>query len=124
MSKPNSADRVAAARAAIDHISVDDAKPLVGGDSHLFVDVRERHEVEAGKIPGAVHAARGSLEFTLDPQSGMAIDDLVTDKTMIVVCGSGGRAAFATQLAQEFGYKAVCLEGGMKAWRAADGAVE
>lgn len=53
----------------------------------------------------------------------MHIAELSGGRRLIFVCGSGGRAALATRLAQNFTYDAVCLEGGMKKWRAAGGAV-
>ncbi|MEM8988593.1 MAG: rhodanese-like domain-containing protein [Pseudomonadota bacterium] len=123
MSKVTSADLIAAAKAAIDHISVDDAKPLAGGGDVVFVDVRDSKELEAGAIPGAVHAPRGGLEFALDPASDFAVAELVSGKRLVMVCGSGGRAAFATKLAKDMGHDAVCLEGGFKGWKAGGGPV-
>lgn len=119
-----SAERVAAAKAAIESMDIETAKDLIEDDRYVFVDVRDSAELDSGKIPGAVHAHRGGLEFALDKASEFSNAELIGGKTLIMVCGSGGRAALATKLANEFGLTAVCLVGGMKGWRAANGAIE
>ena len=124
MATLKSADLVAEAKAAIKHVSVDEVKTKLGDGSHVIVDVRDSAELQAGKIPGAVHAHRGGLEFALDPDSDFANPALTGGKTLVMVCGSGGRASLATQLALGFGHDAVCLEGGMKAWTAAGAPTE
>jgi rhodanese-related sulfurtransferase len=43
---------------------------------------------------------------------------------MVVVCQSGNRSARATALLTRFGFEAVSLNGGMRAWAAAGLAVE
>ncbi|NQY98427.1 MAG: rhodanese-like domain-containing protein [Henriciella sp.] len=120
MSK-SSAERVAAAKAEIESVDVETAKGLIGNNRYVFVDVRDSAELEAGKIPGSVHSHRGGLEFALDAASDFRNPELTGGRTLVMVCGSGGRAALATKLAIEFGHPAVCLEGGMKAWIGADG---
>lgn len=119
MQKLTAAMLIAEANKAIRHITVGDARKKLNDPDFVFVDVRDSAELAAGRIPGVVHAQRGGLEFALDPESGMAVDALVSGKTLIMICGSGGRAALATKLALEFGRDARCLEGGMKAWIAA-----
>ena len=123
MSKVTSADLLAAAKAAIEFISVEDAKALANDDTAVFVDVRDSKELEAGAIPGAIHAPRGGLEFALDPASDFAVTELTSGTRLVRVCGSGGRASFATKLAKDMGHDAVCLEGGFKAWKTAGGEV-
>ena len=59
----------------------------------------------------------------LDPASDFSMPELISGKRLVMVCGSGGRAAFATKLAKDMGHDAVCLEGGFKGWRAAGGEV-
>lgn len=115
------AGRVAAARSVTRSIAVDEALTRLDSPAHLFVDVREDSEWAAGHIPGAIHAPRGSLEFALDPTSSLHRAELDGGRTLVMVCGSGGRAALACRLAQQFGYNAVYLDGGMKGWRAASG---
>jgi enamine deaminase RidA (YjgF/YER057c/UK114 family)/rhodanese-related sulfurtransferase len=117
-----SSDRaLAQARAEVPHVEAGDAIARVEDPGLLFVDVRERHERDEGFIPGSVHAARGLLEFHLDPASDMHMPELASRRTLVMVCGSGGRAALAAQLAQRHGLRAACLRGGMRAWREGDG---
>ena len=124
MTNATSEKLLAAARAAIDHVSIDEAKSLCDGGAAVLVDIRDSKELDAGAIPGAVHAPRGGLEFALDPCSELAMTELTSGKRLIMVCGSGGRAALATKLAKDMGANAVCLQGGFKAWKAAGGSVE
>jgi len=59
----------------------------------LVLDVRDPSEIEkTGKIKGAVNVSRGMLEFRADPESQYHIPAFQTDKTVLVYCGSGGRA--------------------------------
>lgn len=119
MPKLTSAGLVEQARAEIEQLAPEDARRLVLDDGWLFVDVREREELAAGRIPGSLHAPRGSLEFYLDRESAFHMPELTDGRTLVFVCGSGGRAALATKLARGFGLDAVCLTGGMRAWLAA-----
>ncbi len=116
MEKLSSSVLLETARKNIEHISVADAKFKLNDQNYAFVDVREKHEYEAGHIPSAIHAARGLLEFYLDPESDFYIKDLASAKTLIFVCGSGGRAALSAKLAKDFGYTVCCMTGGMRAW--------
>jgi enamine deaminase RidA (YjgF/YER057c/UK114 family)/rhodanese-related sulfurtransferase len=92
--------------------------------SLLFVDLRDSAERAEGAIPGSVHADRGRLEWKLDPTSHLHDARLTSGRRLVMVCGSGGRAALATLLAGGLGLDAACLRGGMHGWRAAGGAVE
>ena len=112
------------ARTAINYIPIGEAIDLLGSDQVLFVDVRELEEYMESTIRGSIHTPRGWLEFLLDPDSGFQNPDLITGKKMILFCGSGGRSTLATKLARDMGYDAVCLQGGLKAWIAANGPTE
>ena len=58
---------VAAAKAAVPSITVDDAAALRCRADVLFVDVRDAEEVAAtGMIEGALNVSRGMLEFRAD----------------------------------------------------------
>ena len=48
----------------------------------------------------------------------------LTDKTIVVYCGSGGRAALCGQTLKEYGYKNVRSLGSLKDWVDAGGEVE
>jgi rhodanese-related sulfurtransferase len=117
---------VAEARAAVETIPAAEAITYLHADDVVFVDVRELPELERdGKIPGAVHAARGSLEFYADPDSPAHKAVFASGKQLIVYCASGLRSVLATQRLQEMGLHRVAqIDGGLAAWKAANGPVE
>ncbi|MEM7044242.1 MAG: rhodanese-like domain-containing protein [Pseudomonadota bacterium] len=118
-------DMVAEANAAIDTMSIEDARKLVSSDDVVFVDVREKEEVAKGKIPGAVHVSRGLLEFIADPNSPMHNPALSSGKPVVVYCASGGRSALAGETLKDMGVdKVTNMLGGMNAWREAGYDVE
>lgn len=123
ISRPSRAeDLMAHARANVDMIGVTEAIRLHADGSAEFVDVRETHErSEKGMIPGSVHAARGMLEFHIDPNSSFSLPVFTTRKRIVFVCGSGGRALLSAETARAMGVTGAVLEGGMKAWIEARG---
>jgi rhodanese-related sulfurtransferase len=119
------AELVAEANAAVPTVSVDEAKALLGQDDVVFVDVREPQELAAGKIPGAVHAPRGSLEFYADPQSPVHKPELASGKRLVLYCGSGGRSALAAKTLKDMGVaNPINMIGGFKGWQEGGGAIE
>lgn len=123
--KITSNDMLRDARAAITQIELSDAKALHGNPDYVFVDVRERHEREAGFIPGSVHATRGLIEFYLDPASDFHLPQLGTGRKLVFYCASGGRSALVARTAQEMGIEGgLSLLGGFKGWKAGGGPVD
>jgi rhodanese-related sulfurtransferase len=120
------AEMVAEANAAVDTLEVEEAKRLVGRDDVVFVDVREAAELAAqGKIPGAVHATRGLLEFYADPSSPAHKPELASGKRLVVYCASGGRSALAAKALQDMGIgKVANMLGGFTTWQQEGGAIE
>jgi rhodanese-related sulfurtransferase len=120
------AELVAEANAAVDTLSVEEAKQLVGKDDVVFVDVREGGELAVqGKIPGAVHAPRGMLEFYADPSAPYHKPELNSGKRLVVYCASGGRSALAAKTLKDMGIDKVAnLLGGFTAWQQGSGEVE
>jgi rhodanese-related sulfurtransferase len=113
-----------AANAAVPKISGKEAQEMVAKGA-LLVDVRDGTEVAAtGKAAGAIHIPRGSLEFKADPASPAADKNFALDKTVILHCASGGRAALAGKLLKDMGYDKVYNLGGLKDWVEAGGKVE
>ena len=54
----------------IETLCIDEALALYGRNEVLFVDIRDVRELEReGRVPGALHAPRGMLEFWVDPKS-------------------------------------------------------
>ena len=119
-------DLVAEANAAVDRLSVEEAKGLVGRDDVVFVDLRETKELESqGRIPGAVHAPRGLLEFHADPESPLHKPELVSGKRLVVYCASGGRSALGAKTLKDMGIANVAnMLGGFAAWKDSGGEIE
>lgn len=118
-------EMMAAANAAVPKISGAEARDAVAGGNALLVDVRDGTEVAAsGKAAGAVHVSRGMLEFQADPESPAFNRAFDKDKTLLVYCASGGRAALAGKTLKDMGYGDVRNLGGFKDWVEAGGEVE
>ena len=119
-------DYLAEANACIESCSVQDALRMHTRRDWVFIDVRDASELaKEGKIPGAVHASRGLIEFKIDPDSAMHDPAFEPGKRFIFYCGTGGRSALAAQRAVEMGLEqVVSMAGGFNAWKAADGPVE
>jgi len=114
------------ANAAIETIAVKNALSLVGEDSVTLIDIRDVRELwQEGKIPGAVHAPRGMLEFWVDPDSPYHRDVFASGKKFVLYCKSGWRSALATKQLQDMGLEAIAhIDGGFGAWVEADGPIE
>lgn len=80
------------------------------------LDVREPDEWAAGRIAGSVHIPVGELVARQD--------EVPEDLPLVVVCRSGNRSAFATEMLVRAGYEAENLAGGLQAWHAAGLALE
>jgi sulfur-carrier protein adenylyltransferase/sulfurtransferase len=86
-------------RSNVRFVSLEDLKTrLEKKDPITLVDVREKDEVRAGTIPGALHIPRGFLE--------MQVEQKLPDKNaeIIVYCAGGTRSAFAAKTLSELGY--------------------
>ncbi len=113
------------AGSAVKKIDVDEARRLMAEEDALVVDVREGPEVHAGgKVKGAHHVPRGTLEFKADPEATTHDAAFRTDRPIVVYCASGGRAALAGQTLQQMGYDKVYNLGGFKDWAEAGGETE
>ena len=108
-------DLLAAAKARIQEISVDQAdEAILKADA--LIDVREADEFAAGHLPGALHISRGLLEFKLSGDPQLSARDL----KLVVYCKTGGRAALAACALHEMGYLHVkSIAGGFDAWASA-----
>ena len=111
-----------AADVAMQYITADEAKELVGNDEYVFFDVRKAADSSANSIVGAqawdMDAAKEG-----DAEAGKATMKKATeglDKKLILVCYSGKRYAQATTNAlAAIGYdmsKVYTLEGGFNNW--------
>ena len=114
-----------AANAAVPKITPAEAREKIAKGNALLLDIRDGTEVqESGKAAGAVHVSRGLLEFRADPDAPTHDKNFSRDKTILIYCASGGRAALAGKLLKDMGYNEVYNIGGFKDWAESGGAVE
>jgi rhodanese-related sulfurtransferase len=115
-------DLVADARSRIAEISPQVAAALLSGPGqHIVIDVREPAEFEAGHIRDAHNIPRGMLEFQVEAHPAVAcVTDAalsVRDRSLIVVCRSGARAALAADALGRMGFSQVrSIAGGVVGW--------
>lgn len=117
---------VETARREIKEFSAAEAVALARDPKVLLVDIRDPRELaREGKIPGALHAPRGMLEFWVDPESQYFKPVFGEDRTFVFFCAGGLRSALTTKTLQDMGLAPVAhIEGGFSAWKAAGGPVE
>ena len=86
----------------------------------VVVDIRDIRELaREGRVPGAVHAPRGMLEFWVDPTSPYHREVFAqNDKTYVFFCAAAWRSALAAKSMQDMGFGPVAhMEGGFANWR-------
>ncbi len=110
----------------VESISVAETLEFANRNDMVLVDIRDIRELNRdGRIPGAIHAPRGMLEFWIDPASPYHKEVFAQDKSYVFMCAGGMRSLLATKTAQDMGMKPVLnLSGGFKAWKEAGGAIE
>lgn len=124
------AQMVEEAMAQIETISVAEAKAILDRDPHseqtVIVDIRDIRELHReGKIPGALHAPRGMLEFWVDPDSEYHREVFSSGKRFVLYCAKSHRSALATQTLQNMGLTPVShIGGGFEAWKQASMPIE
>jgi len=105
---------VTEAKKNITEISPQDAAAKLNGGEAVIIDVRDKDEWDEGRIPGATHMSRGTIEFD--------VEEKVPDSNTMIIChcGGGGRSALAAESLQKMGYKNVrSMAGGLRAWKTA-----
>ncbi len=108
-------------------VSIEEARAAQEDGSAVLIDIRDIRELQReGRIPGAVHAPRGMLEFWVDPESRYFRDVFAqADKTYIFFCALAWRSALATKAMQDMGMEPVAhIEGGFTAWKESGAPVE
>jgi rhodanese-related sulfurtransferase len=110
-----------AAEREIETLPTEEAIALVGRDDVVLVDIRDIRELQReGRVPGAVHAPRGMLEFWVDPESPYYKERFNGEKKLIFFCAGGLRSALATKTVRDMGLTNVAhIEGGFGAWQKA-----
>lgn len=118
-------DMLAAANAAVPRVTPEEGEALMAKGNALVVDVRDLPEVQAsGKIKGAVHVSRGMLEFRADDSTPYHNKAFTRDKSIILYCASGGRAALGGKALKDLGYTKVFNLGAFKDWADSGGEIE
>jgi rhodanese-related sulfurtransferase len=84
------------------------AKQMMDTLDVFILDVREKSEYDAGRIPGAVHIPIRELP--------KRVGELPKGKPIIVYCGSGHRGGIALPYLRGQGYNVINIIGGFKAW--------
>src|SRR5262245_49702133 len=93
----------------IPEIDVGDIQP--GSADHVLLDVRNAHEWEAGHAPGSMWIPLAEIE--------RARFELPMNLPVQCICRSGQRSARAAETLMSWGFDAVNVVGGLKAWAAA-----
>jgi rhodanese-related sulfurtransferase len=99
----------------VPEVTPEDVAGLVEAGA-LLVDVRELDEWQAGHAPAASHVPMREVPGR--------IDELPTDRCIVAICRSGGRSRSVAEALIGAGFDVVNVEGGMRAWEAADLPIE
>lgn len=112
---------VEAAKQDLENLSAEELKAEMDGEDAVVVDIRDHRELYLkGKIPGAVHAPRGMLEFWIDPASEYYREVFEPSRRYVLYCAGGGRSALAAKAMKDMGYRDVAhLEPGFGGWESA-----
>ena len=110
---------VAEAKTRIREVTPEDALATRRrGDDAVYLDVREPHEWNLFRIPGAVHVPLGQLDQRV-------ADAVPRDRRVVVYCARGNRSALAADAMQNMGYAdVVSLAAGITGWAHAGGEID
>lgn len=119
MTHKSGSDLINEAKARIEEVSPREVRSMQEqGDDTVYLDVREPNEWNLGRIPGAVHIPRGTLETKVEGA-------VPRDRNVIVYCAGGNRSALAADTLRQMGYERVrSMADGWRGWVNAGGAVE
>jgi len=119
-------EMLAAAKAEIEELSVEQLQAEIEAGTCTVIDIRDVRELwDKGAIPGAKSMPRGMLEFWFDPESPYFRGNVSYDERYVLHCAGGQRSALAAKVLVDLGYANVAhLEPGFNGWAAAGGAVE
>lgn len=99
------------------NVDVATVRALQGRDDVVLIDVREPEEYAAGHIPGVRLIPMGEVPSRLN--------EIPTDKTVIVTCRSGNRSGQITSFLRRNGFTRVHnMQGGLLEWQRAGYPVE
>lgn len=91
-----------------------EATRLINDRNPVVLDIRETRELDAGKLPNAIHIPLSQLSSRSQEIAGF------TSRPVLAYCARGNRSASAAGRLTKLGFKEVYgLRGGINAWRAA-----
>jgi rhodanese-related sulfurtransferase len=94
-----------------DVIDVQTVASIKESDDVYLIDVREQWEYDEGHIPGVTLIPMGQISDRLD--------EIPTDKNVIVTCRTGNRSGQVTDYLRQVGFDNVHnMAGGIVAWQA------
>jgi rhodanese-related sulfurtransferase len=106
-------DMVEKARKQVNVITLNEAEEM-REEGVTFIDVREPSEFNESAIAGAINIPRGVLEFAVDKNELLK----ERDKSYVLYCRCGGRAALAAESLKHMGFSSVyALNPGFYDWR-------
>ena len=94
-------------------VSIDELEAALAAGGRV-VDVREAHEFDAGRVPGAVPIPMSTVTERVEEFRGGDY----------LICGSGGRSMRVAQFLAEQGIETTNVAGGTSAWINSGRAVE
>jgi phage shock protein E len=95
-----------------DTVDVQTVADIMNREDVILIDVREQYEYDEAHIPGITLIPLGEV-----PQR---LDEIPTDKTVIMTCRSGNRSGQATDFLRKNGFDNVHnMAGGINAWQSA-----
>ena len=92
----------------VNQITVEEAKAHLERGAAIFLDVREKEEIEFVSVK----------PFTWIPMAELAArkNELPNDKEIICICRSGSRSGGASEYLCANGFRAVNMRGGLLEW--------
>ena len=119
MTEKSYEQRVAEAKTRIREVTPEEALAMRRrGEDAVFLDVREPHEWNLFRIPGAVHVPLGRLDEHV-------ADAVPRDRRVVVYCSRGNRSALAADAMRQLGYGDVAsMAAGITGWAHAGGEID
>ena len=96
-------------------VSVDALNELLKQDGNTVIDVREAHEFEAFRVPGARLFPLSQFN-PVQTMETLADASHPIDAPLYVLCLMGGRALQAAEALEAVGAKPIVVSGGTQAW--------
>ncbi len=108
------------AKSRIRQISIDEYRLMAArGDRFVLIDVREESEWAAAHASGAIHLGKGIIERDIESRIPGK------DTPLVLYCGGGFRSALVADNLRKMGYQyPISLDGGWRAWQAANLPIE